>query len=144
MTSGGSRTAGVRPDDAVRHWAKARRFLAAARHDRDGEHWDAAISNAVLGGIRAADALSLHYTGRRSASQRHEEAADRIEGLIEIEEPLRRRFANHLRALLQVKNLVQYSGDASRAPDADEAITHLERALAAIASVIKAAGWPSA
>lgn len=143
MTSRGSRTAAGRPDDAIRHWAKAQRFLAAARHDRDGQHWDAAISNAVLGGIHAADALSLHYTGRLSASQRHEEAADLIEGLNEIEEPLRRRFANHLRGLLEVKSLVQYSGDASRAPDADEAITHLERALATIASVAKAAAWPS-
>ncbi|HEX9816822.1 MAG TPA: hypothetical protein VGB18_07570 [Candidatus Thermoplasmatota archaeon] len=141
MTPRGSRSAGDGPEGAVRHWKKAGRFLAAARHDRDGRHWEAAISSAVLGGIHLADALSLWYTGRRSATQRHEDATDRIEGIVEIDAPVRRRFADHVRALLEVKNLVQYSGDESRATDADEAITHLERALAAVAPIAKGAGW---
>ena len=141
MTRGGGRTAAGRPSDAIRHWKKGRRFLEAAKHDQAGGHWDAAVSNAILAAIHIADALGLHYTGRRSAGERHEAAADRLESMEELEPALRRRLAMHLRALLEVKNLVQYSGDASRASDAEAAVRHVERAVDAALPVAKRAGW---
>lgn len=140
MSPRGGRTAAGRPGDALRHWEKAQRFLAAARHDRDGEHWEAAVSSAILAGIHLVDAILLHYTGRRGASGRHEDAVDRIESLSELDVELRRRLAAHLRSLLEVKNLVQYSGDASRASDAEEALQQAARAFEAARAVARAAG----
>ncbi|MBI2079038.1 MAG: HEPN domain-containing protein [Euryarchaeota archaeon] len=141
MTREAGRTAAGRPADALRHWAKARRFLEGARHSEEGGHWEAAVSSAILSGIHLADAIGLHYTGRRSAGERHEAAGDRLEAMEELEPAVRRSLARHLRALLEVKNLVQYSGDASRASDAQAALQHVERMMEAATAIAKRAGW---
>lgn len=141
MTPRGARTKRGTPTDALQHWRKADRFSQAARHDWEGEYWEACCSNAVLSAVHAASAISLYYRGIRSASQNHDEALNLVEQIQEMDPESRQRFVRHLDALLDVKTLVQYSSREYGKKDAMDALQHLDRALDSLREVSKNAGW---
>lgn len=62
------------PAEAETHLGKANEFLAVAADALAARRYNAAASNAAIAGINAADTVSLHTQGLRSASPNHDDA----------------------------------------------------------------------
>lgn len=62
------------PAEAQTHLRKANEFLAVAEEALTAHRYNAAASNAAIAGINAADSVSLHTQGLRSASYNHDDA----------------------------------------------------------------------
>lgn len=104
--------------------AKAREFLAVAQAAERDEQWNAAALNAIHAGISAADAVAVALLGKRSAGQRHEDAAallkeTRLSGV----EDRTKQFL----ALLQLKNLAEYDADEPTEEQARRLVLHAAR-----------------
>lgn len=107
MTRGRGRTADCGRSEADARLAQAGAFAVNAELDplsADAAQRSVAVSNAVLAGIAAADAICCHTMGVRSASSDHGDALNLL-----TETPgSGQDAAHHLRRLLSVKRKAQY------------------------------------
>lgn len=110
----------------MRYLQKAEQFCASASAERDAKHYDSALLLAVHAGIGAADAFCAGLGGRRSTDPDHSRAADLVEIVGSNTESVREK-ANALRALLALKNRVEYESKLARHDDAEKATKRCER-----------------
>lgn len=104
--------------EAAAHLDQAQQFLAAAEYSRDENHHDAAASNAVLAGIRAADAIRTARNGSYARVKKHEDAVR----LTAQAGPEGRSAATLLTRLLAIKSKAQYDTTAVTADAARRAV----------------------
>jgi len=114
--------------DAERRYRQALAFAALAELDplsTDGPTRSAAVSNAVLAGIAAADAICCRTLGRRHTGDDHHQA----QALLTQAGELGNRARSHLETLLSIKNKAQYE-------QTDPTTAETKRALRAMRSLI--------
>ncbi|HVF19306.1 MAG TPA: HEPN domain-containing protein [Mycobacteriales bacterium] len=115
------------------HLNKAHQFHAAAQFSLDSGNYDAAASDAVLAGIRAADAICVARLGASSRAKQHAAAI----GLLKGAGVEGRRAATLLSRLLELKAKAQYdtipvTADAARrAVESAQKLLDLAREVAA-------------
>lgn len=136
-----TRTKPEAPANARVYWKKSSRFAHAAEANAREEDWDLAVANAINAVINAVDALCVHYRGLRSASGSHQDALQILDSCTELDATIRETLRKHLSALLGQKTFAQYDGRLLANLDAEVAIGHMERALAAATRIAQAHGW---
>ncbi len=114
---------------AANYLKKAEGHLAQALEASAAGRWDTAVLLAVHAGISAADAACVAEHGVRSISQIHMDQVRLIRQLFPRDEEAK-KASNHLAALLDRKNTVEYEGRLCRAHDAEAATKHAERLVA--------------
>lgn len=129
---------------AVVYFRKSERFADAARQNADAENWDPAAANAVNATINLVDALCVHYQGQRNAGESQHDALSLLRGLDELDAKTRNALDKHLSALLGVKSLSQYEGRLVTRTEADDAISHMDRALRAARDLPPVKAWTEA
>jgi hypothetical protein len=101
-------------------------FAQAARLATDSEYWNAAGVLLVHSAIALTDALTVKVGGAKSVGEDHMEAANLLEDVLAVDAEGKKAIG-HLRALIQEKNLVSYSGEIYRREDIRPMARHLER-----------------
>lgn len=91
----------------------------------DGPTRSAAVSNAVLAGIAAADAICCRRLGRRAAGDDHQQALALLEDTGDVGMEAR----GQLETLLSIKNKAQYE-------EVDPTVTEAKRAIRAMRSIL--------
>lgn len=128
-----TRTEKAGKEAAPRFLQKAKEFLEEAKDAQARGRPNAAGVLAIHSGISACDALTAHFLGVRSASDRHHDVLGLIEDL-----PLSNKSAisRQLRRLLDAKSSVEYddqimiTGEEDDMLDAaDRIVTSVRRAL---------------
>ncbi|MCY7412390.1 MAG: hypothetical protein LH471_05040 [Salinibacterium sp.] len=135
--SGGTKP--MSSSDIVARATQAHSFLEAARLAVDsaaalGDEAVAnvAASNAVYAGIAAADAICGKALAVRSTSFNHADAVALVRRAHEGE-----AAANHLRALISLRNNAAYEPRMVTAAKAADAIQHAERLVAAMDKMLR-------
>lgn len=131
MARRSSRTRPCRPGDAVQRYDQAKAFADLAGIDPesdDGPTRSAAVSNAVLAGIAAADSICCRRLGRHAAGDDHQQAI----ALVEEAGDVGRKARRHLETLLSIKHKAQYE-------EVDPTITEARRAIRAMRSILELA-----
>ena len=126
---------------ALTYWKKARRFAESARMNAEAHNWDPCVASAVNAVVNLADALCVHYTGQRSASESHQDALTLLRGVSGIDPTLKQAMEKHLGALLSMKALAQYEGRLVEAGDGRAALQHMDRAFGAASKAPPANEW---
>lgn len=126
---------------AALYWAKGRRFARAAHMSHEERQWDPAVSMSVNAVINLVDAVCVHFSGARSASDAHDDALDVLEEAGDLDERVREALVRHLSFLLRIKYGAQYDGRLMTAHEADAALTHMDRAYAATEALAKGNEW---
>ncbi len=80
--------------------------------------WNAVGLNGVHCVISASDALTTYFLGKRSAGERHEDAAELLSEIQDINRTELKEKVNQLLGVLQQKNLVEYAGELLPEPKA--------------------------
>ena len=104
----------------------AESFVAAAAVATEFEYWNAAGVLLVHAAIALTDALTVKIGGVKSVGEDHMLAAGLLETVVVIDAEGKKAIA-HLRALLEEKNLVSYSGEIYRREDIRRMGRHLDR-----------------
>lgn len=131
MARRSSRTRPCGPQDAAQRYDQAKAFADLADLDPesdDGPTRSAAVSNAVLAGIAAADSICCRRLGRHAAGGDHQQAIALVEEAGEVGREARR----HLKTLLSIKHKAQYEG-------VDPTVTEARRANRAMRSILELA-----
>lgn len=111
-------------------------YLEAARLLRTSDtqaDWKVGGSNAVLGGIAAADAICGHVLGQRSAGEDHAEARRLLDAACSPD----RQPGSHLKRLLDEKTNFQYSASRVTPTQLGNLLTALERLVARMDDVLR-------
>ena len=90
------------------------------------QYWNAAGVLLVHAAIALTDALTIKVGGVKSAGEDHLLAADLLEMVLAVDADAKRAIS-HLRALVQEKTLVSYSGEVYRQEDIRRMARHLSR-----------------
>jgi len=101
-------------------------FVRAAEVARGSEYLNAAGLLIVHAAIALTDTLTVKVGGVKSAAEDHRLAADLLETVLAVD-PEGKKAIGHLRALLEAKNLIAYSGEIYRQEDIRRMHRHLER-----------------
>lgn len=109
--------------------SKAEEFLLTAEAAVADRRHDAALLLAIHGAISATDAVTAALGGLRSADPDHLRAADVLESIARGSAEIHDR-ANQLRALLKLKNLVEYEDRRVTPREADTGFKRAERLAA--------------
>lgn len=123
-----SRTRRCDPQDKVQRHQQAKAFADLAELDplaSDGPTRSAAVSNAVLAGIAAADAICCRRLGQHAAGSDHQQALDLLGQAGDLGASARRELA----ALLAAKNKAQYEQTDPTVAEAKRAIRAMQRLL---------------
>ncbi|MEX1005210.1 MAG: hypothetical protein WD156_07565 [Acidimicrobiia bacterium] len=131
MVRKSSRTRPCGPYDADQRHAQAKAFAELAELDPasdDGPTRSAAVSNAVLAGIAAADSICCRRLGRHAAGDDHQRAIALVEEAGDVGQGARR----HLETLLSIKHKAQYE-------EVDPTIPEARRAIRAMRSILELA-----
>lgn len=126
-----SRTRSCDRQDATQRHDQAKAFAEVAELDplsADGPTRSAAVSNAVLAGIAAADTICCRRLGRHSAADDHQQALALLEEAGDVGKAAR----GHLETLLSIKNKAQYE-------EVDPTVTEAKRAIRAMRSLLELA-----
>ena len=117
------------PREAFGRLSAARKFLEAAEFyvgDEDPDGRRVAVSNAVLAGVAASDAMCCARLGRHAVGDDHRAAID----LVGTIGPDGREAAKALTALLSVKHKAQYQTSAVGRVDATAAVRRAQSLIA--------------
>jgi hypothetical protein len=101
-------------------------FAQAAQLATEFQYWNAAGVLLVHAAIALTDALTIKAGGVKSAGEDHLLAADLLETVLVMDAEAKRAIG-HLRALIQEKTLVSYSGEFYRQEDVRRMARHLNR-----------------
>lgn len=110
---------------------QAKAFAELAELDpfaSDGPTRSAAVSNAVLAGIAAADAICCRRLGRHAAGNDHQQALDLLDQAGELGMSARKQLAT----LLSAKNKAQYE-------QVDPTVTEAKRVMRAMHRILELA-----
>lgn len=105
---------------------KAGQHLALALQALAQSRWDSAVLLSVHAGISAADAVSVGRFGVRSVSKTHADQVRLLRQLLPDDEAAK-RASNHLAALIDRKNTVEYEARVCTPKDAETATKQAER-----------------
>ena len=105
---------------------RAEEFLSAAQTSLAQGHRHAAAANAVHAAIAAMDSVSVFHAGRRSTSDRHEDAVDLLSSLELPDADVRPRVRQFGR-LLGLKTKAEYAEASVTVRDAEDAVRTAER-----------------
>lgn len=131
MARKSSRTRPCGPQDAAQRCDQAKAVADLAELHPESDHGptrSAAVSNAVLAGIAAADSICCRRLGRHAAGDDHQQSL----GLVEEAGEVGREARRHLETLLSIKHKAQYEG-------VDPTVTEARRAIRAMRSILKLA-----
>ena len=131
MARKSSRTRPCGPRDAAQRYEQARAFAELAElnpESDEGPTRSAAVSNAVLAGIAAADLICCRRLGRHAAGDDHQQGL----GLVEEAGEVGREARRHLETLLSIKHKAQYE-------EVDLTVTEARRAIRAMRSILELA-----
>jgi len=101
-------------------------FAEAAEVATEFEYWNAAGVLLVHAAIALTDALTVKVGGVKSAGEDHMLAASLLETVVVIDTEGKKAIG-HLRALIEEKTLVSYSGELYRREDIRRMGRHLDR-----------------
>jgi hypothetical protein len=101
-------------------------FARAADLATEFQYWNAAGVLFVHAAIALADALTVKVGGVKSVGEDHMLAADLLESVLAVDTEGKKAIG-HLRALIQEKSLVSYSGAIYRQEDIRRMARHLSR-----------------
>ena len=90
------------------------------------QYWNAAGVLLVHAAIALTDSLTVKVGGVKSTGEDHMLGADLLESVLAIDAEGKKAIG-HLRALIQEKNLVSYSGQVYRQEDVRRMARHLSR-----------------
>ncbi|HYM40602.1 MAG TPA: HEPN domain-containing protein [Thermoplasmata archaeon] len=105
---------------------KSDEFHRSARQAFERGDWNAAVSHAVHAALCMSDAVTVFYSGTRSAGEGHKEILRLFTALRIDRTDLDRNLA-HLRALLQLKTTSEYEDRLLGEEDADASLRHADR-----------------
>ncbi|MEK6987933.1 MAG: HEPN domain-containing protein [Candidatus Thermoplasmatota archaeon] len=105
---------------------KSDEFYRSARQALDRGDWNAAVSHAIHSALCASDAVTVFYSGTRSAAEGHAEMLRLLAGLKVDRKEVDRNLA-HLRALLQLKTTSEYEDRLLGERDATMSLQHADR-----------------
>jgi hypothetical protein len=131
MTRRSSRDRPCDRQDAAKRYDQAQAFADLAKLDPesdDGPTRSAAVSNAVLAGIAAADSICCLRLGRHASGDNHQQAIALVEEAGDVGREARR----HLETLLSIKHKAQYE-------DGDPTVPEARRAIRAMRSILELA-----
>jgi hypothetical protein len=131
MAGKSTRTRRCNRQDAAQRHDQAKAFAEVAELDplsADGPTRSAAVSNAILSGIAAADAICCRRLGRHSVGDDHQQALTLLEDAGDVGRAAR----GHLATLLSIKNKAHYEGD-------DPSVAEAKRAIRAMRSILELA-----
>ncbi len=123
-----SRTQPCDRQEAAQRYRQARAFAELAElypESPDGPTRSAAVSNAVLAGIAAADSICCRRLGRHATGDDHQPALALIEEAGEVGKQARR----YLETLLSIKHKAQYEG-------VDPSVAEAKRAIRAMRAIL--------
>jgi hypothetical protein len=129
------KTRACSPAEAGKRLSAARKFLEAAEafvDDRDPDGRRVAVSNAVLAGIAAADAICCARLGKHAVGDDHTAAVDLVRGI----GPAGAAAARALTALLAIKNKAQYQAGSIGRADAAAAVRRAQSLIDAAEGVV--------
>ncbi len=135
------KTSAGTPHKAKVYYQKAQRYARAARANHASGDYDPAMSNAINAVINLVDAVCIQASGARSASGNHGDAIRLLVGQKDVDAKLRDALGKRLTSLLSVKNLAQYEGALITRSQSDDAVKDMERAFAAVATLVKKSEW---
>jgi|ERR1044071_3207693 hypothetical protein len=104
----------------------AENFYAGAEAAKAYEYWNAAGVLIVHAAIAYTDAITIKVGGVKSRGEGHMETADLLKDTVELDESGLQAL-QHLRRMIEQKNLVSYSGEVYSEKDIDVLWKHLER-----------------
>jgi hypothetical protein len=121
-----SRTRPCDPHRANQRYEQATAFAELAElnpESDDGQTRSAAVSNAVLAGIAAADSICCRRLGHHAAGDDHQQAL----ALVDEAGNVGREARRHLESLLSIKHKAQYE-------EVDPTLTEAKKAIRAMHS----------
>lgn len=127
MTAKKTRKRAVTQDEARRYLSKADEFLRAARKAIVDGDYHAASLNAVHAAISANDAVTGHFSGKRSSSKDHGDAANLLMEIAPKGAEEWRKQATRLGRLIAQKSPVVYGVEVISSKDADNLLQQAER-----------------
>jgi hypothetical protein len=131
MAKRSSRTQPCDRSDAAKRFDQARAFADLAELDPesdDGPTRSAAVSNAVLAGIAAADSICCRRLGRHAAGDDHQQAIALVQEAGDVGWKARR----HLEALVSIKHKAQYE-------EVNPTVSEARKAIRAMRSILELA-----
>jgi hypothetical protein len=103
-----------------------RSFAEAAELAAEFEYWNAAGVLIVHAGIALADAIAVRLTGTKNSGDDHVQAAALLQEVV-VGDQESSRAIRQLRAILQEKTRVSYSGEVYSAADVARLRKHFNR-----------------
>src|SRR3989449_8976647 len=122
----GAKTVSASRGEAALYLGKAKQFVEAAQLALKTSRHNAGMLNAIHAAIRAADAVAVALSGRRSSDPDHQRAVDLLEEVGGKSESVIARV-RQLRALLARKNQVEYESRRATSREATEAVARAVR-----------------
>lgn len=104
--------------------AKAQEFFETMSLNFIHGKYTAAASAGIHCAVLAADACLIYCCGIKCSSDRHLDIVPLIEGLLLKDA---KRAASHLAKILEVKSLVEYTGDRYTIEESQQILTRVER-----------------
>jgi len=126
-------TEAVPKSEAADYLAKAEEFQRGAGRLLDSGDRNAAGVLAIHAGITAADAITIHFLGLRSAGQRH---LDVLALLAQTTDPRKAAIQRQLNELLGEKRSVEYEGRLISVGDAEKMVLLSSRIVAAAKATV--------
>lgn len=106
------------------YWQKAQGFFQTMTSLYDQNNWNSAALEGIHAAILAADAVLIFLEGHKSSSQKHADVEALLSSL-----PVEgaHQASSHLSKILNLKNLVEYSGDSYLREEAQAIVKHVDR-----------------
>lgn len=104
----------------------AKEYIEGAQDHYKKERFIATCGDCVHGMIAAADALTIYFLGRKSASQNHTEAIHLLSQVSQNDESLLQQI-NRFQRVLGLKNAAEYDGGKVNQRDAESALRDAQR-----------------
>ncbi|MBI3016018.1 MAG: HEPN domain-containing protein [Candidatus Tectomicrobia bacterium] len=118
------------------HLRVAENFYEGAEVAREFEYWNAAGVLIIHAAIAYADAITIKVAGTKSRGEDHRDLVDLIEETVALDSQ-GKTAVNHLRRLIDEKNLVSYSGHVYTRADTTRLSKLLERFRSWALSLLK-------
>lgn len=124
----------VAKQEYIDYLEKAQGFLETMKQLQKDENWNSTALEGIHAAILAADAAVIYAKGYKSSSDRHSD----MEALIaELPFEESKRASHHLAKILNLKNLVEYSGDSYLREEAQTIAKQVERFFDWVRRVLK-------
>ncbi|MBU1524463.1 MAG: HEPN domain-containing protein [Candidatus Omnitrophica bacterium] len=123
-----SKTKDVSKSLYVNFLKRAEECFHAAKNSFSIQEWNAATINAIHSCIAACDAICVYYLGRRSASEKHEDAANLFK-IIKSGDEENNINANRILRILRIKNMAEYEERLVHKSEAERVLKDCERLL---------------